>query len=133
MAGGDNGTGGNGSVYWKATHYGPNQQKRKIKVKSGQSQNNDEVDLDQDDALGRDQSTDVKEAGSRFGKTPFPGKGYFRVSLRYESKEEARRAGDWVADHVREVNGAFYLTVDVPAIERRAPRNDQPFEVMVEW
>ena len=133
MAGGDNGTGGNGSIYWKATHYDQNQRPRKIKVKIGPNHNNDEVDLDGNDALGRDADTAVTDAGARLGKTPFPNKGYFRVRLRYGSREEARQAGDWVAANVVEEAGAFYLTVRVPAINRRQPRQDLPFEVMVEW
>lgn len=128
MAGGDNGTGGNGSVYWKATHYGLNQQKRKITVKSGQNQNNDEVDLDQNDALGRDADTAVADVGKRLGH-----KGFFLVTLRYRTMEEARQAGDWVAANVRPAPGGFYLSVRVPVINRAAPRDDPPFEVMVEW
>jgi len=128
MAGGDNGTGGNGSVYWKATHYGPKQQKRRINVKSGQDHNDDEVDLAQNDALGRDKSTDVKDVGARFNQS-----GFFRVTLRYQTMDEARQAGDWVAANVKADTGGFYLTVKVPVIDRGAPRDNPPFEVMVEW
>jgi hypothetical protein len=128
MAGGDNGTGGNGSVYWKATHYGQNQQKRRINVKSGGTHNNDEVDFAQNDALGRDESTTVEKVGDRFEHP-----GFFRVTLRYGTMAEARAAVDWVAANIKEAAGGFYLTVKVPVINRKSPRDNQPLEVMVEW
>jgi hypothetical protein len=128
MAGGDNGTGGNGSVYWKATHYGSNQQKRKLKVKTGTAHNNDEIDLDEDDALGRDETTLVANVGERLGH-----KGYFLVTLRYRTLEEARQAGDWVAANVRLGPGGYLLSIRVPVIDRASPRENPPFEVMVEW
>jgi len=129
MGGGDNGTGGNGSVYWKTTHYDDNQQKRKQKVKAAaQPHGNDEIDLDHDEALGRDANTAVAEVGARYGL-----KGFFRVTLRYRTMQEAQQAGDWVAANVRPGPGGFLLEVKVPVINRQAPMENPPFEVMVEW
>lgn len=128
MAGGDNGTGGNGSVYWKATHYGNDQRRRKMKLKTGGSHGNDEIDVDQDDALGRDEATAVSQVGERLGHT-----GFFLVTLRYSTLEQAQQAGDWVAANVRPGSGGYLLTVKVPVINRARPRDNPPFEVMVEW
>jgi hypothetical protein len=60
MAGGDTEVGGNGSVYWRARHYGQGQSRRKLKCKdTGQQHRNDEIDVDSDEALGRDEPTSV--------------------------------------------------------------------------
>jgi hypothetical protein len=129
MGGGDNGTGGNGSVYWKTTHYDDNQQKRRMRPKGvGQPHGNDEIDLDRDEALGRDAGTAVAEVGARLGH-----QGFFRVTLRYRTMEEAQQAGAWVAANVRPGPGGFLLEVRVPVIDRQAPMDNPPFEVMVEW
>jgi hypothetical protein len=129
MGGGDNGTGGNGSVYWKTTHYDDNQRKRRLRVKTtGQPHGNDEIDLDRDEALGRDANTAVAEVGARFNQA-----GFFRVTLRYRTMQEAQQAGDWVAANVRPGPGGFLLQVRVPVIDRQAPMDNPPFEVMVEW
>src|SRR5262245_29963251 len=49
MAGGDTEVGGNGSVYWRARHFGKGQSKRKLKCKpNGQQHRNDEIDVDND-------------------------------------------------------------------------------------
>ena len=129
MGGGDNGTGGNGSVYWKTTHYDDNQQKRRLRPKAtGQPHGNDEIDLERNEALGRDADTAVAEVGARLGHP-----GFFRVTLRYRSMKEAQQAGDWVAANVREDAGGFLLEIKVPVIDRRAPMDDPPFEVVVEW
>ena len=129
MGGGDNGTGGNGSVYWKTTHYDDAQQKRKLRVKAGgQAHGNDEIDIETTGALGRDADTAVAEVGARLGL-----KGFFRVTLRYRTMQEAEQAGAWVAANVRPGPGGFLLEVKVPVIDRQAPMENPPFEVMVEW
>jgi hypothetical protein len=129
MGGGDNGTGGNGSVYWKTTHYDDDSQKRKLKVRTtGQPHGNDEIDLDASEALGRDANTAIAEVGTRLGHT-----GFFRVTLRYRTMQEAQQAGAWVAENVRPGPGGFLLEIKVPVIDRQAPMDNPPFEVMVEW
>lgn len=129
MGGGDNGTGGNGSVYWKTTHYDDNQQPQAMRLKpSGQPQGDDEIDLEGTGALGRDGRTAIAEVGARFGH-----QGFFRVTLRYRTIEEAQQAGDWVAANVRPGPGGFLLEIKVPVIDRDVPMDNPPFEVMVEW
>jgi hypothetical protein len=129
MGGGDNGTGGNGSVYWKTTHYDDSQQRRRQRVKqNGQPHGNDEIDLENSIALGRDANTAVAEVGARLGQ-----RGFFVVTLRYRTMQEAQQAGDWVAANVRPGPGGFLLSVKVPVIDRKEPMENPPFEVMVEW
>jgi hypothetical protein len=128
MGGGDTQVGGNGSVYWRSTHYDGSKKKRKMKVKSGSKHGNDEIDLGQDDAFGRDEDTKVTEVGARLGHS-----GFFLVTLRYQTMDDARLAGAWVAEHVRPGEGGFILTVRVPAIDRSSPDQNPPYEVKVEW
>jgi hypothetical protein len=128
MAGGDTGVGGNGSVYWRSRHYGSNQTKRKLKPKPAGPHNNDEIDLDSDEALGKDAATDVKDVGDRFGH-----KGFFLVTLRYETLQDAQAAGAWVAQNVQPGPGGYYLRVRVKAIDRSNPEAKPPLEIMVEW
>jgi hypothetical protein len=129
MGGGDTGVGGNGSVYWRTTHYGRDQQKRRLRTKpAGQPHGNDEIDIDNNDAFGKDAETDVAEVGARLGH-----RGYFLVTLRFRTMKEAEAAGAWVAQNVRPGLGGFLLTVRVPAIDRSDPQVDPPFEVRVEW
>lgn len=129
MAGGDTEVGGNGSVYWRATHYDDKRKKRKLRVRSGQQPHgSDEIDCERDEACGRDGETPVAEVGARLGH-----KGYFLVTLRFKTMKEAAEAGAWVAENVRPGMGGFLLTVRVPAISRTNPQVDPPFEVRVEW
>jgi hypothetical protein len=128
MGGGDTQVGGNGSVYWRSVHYDNAQNKRKMKVKSGPQHGNDEIDLSQDDAFGKDEDTQVTEVGARLGH-----RGFFIVTLRYQTMDEARAAGEWVAANVRPGLGGFLLTVRVPAINRTSPMQNPPYEVKIEW
>jgi hypothetical protein len=77
---------------------------------------------------GRDGDTPVAEVGARLGH-----RGYFLVTLRYRTMQEAEDAGPWVAQNVRPGQGGFLLTVRVPAIQRENPNLDPPYEVKVEW
>ena len=126
--GGDGQVGGNGSVWWKASHYkdGRKKQLRQGSSGPGGKPDKDEVKLS-DEALGHD-PTSVGEVGERFGH-----KGSFLVTLRYRTKAEAAAAGQWVADNVRPGPGGYLLTVLVPAINRDSPDENPPFEVKVEW
>jgi hypothetical protein len=129
MAGGDTQVGGNGSVYWRSTHYDDQYKKKKFKVKTEkQAQGNNELDFDGEDVCGRDGDTPVAEVGARLGH-----RGYFLVTLRYRTMQEAEDAGPWVAQNVRPGQGGFLLTVRVPAIQRENPNLDPPYEVKVEW
>jgi hypothetical protein len=46
---------------------------------------------------------------------------------------EARKAGKWVADHVRPGSGGWLLSVRVPVINRKTPEENRPYEIRVEW
>lgn len=130
MAGGDTQVGGNGSVYWKATHYDSSQKKRQLKTKTKGDvpHASDEIYITNDEVLGRDGETAVTDVGARLGH-----RGYFLVTLRYRTMQEAEEAGSWVAQNVRPARGGYYLTVRVPVINRDSPKEDPPFEVKVEW
>ena len=124
--GGDNQTGSNGSVWWKATHYKDGQNKP-LKAAGGTGNpGKNEVRLT-DSALGHDE-TPFDAIGARVGHT-----GSFLVTIRYRTIEEARAAGQWVADNVRPGAGGWLLSVVVPAIRRDQPDENPPFEVKVEW
>jgi hypothetical protein len=130
MAGGDTQVGGNGSVYWRSSHYDDHNRKKKLKLKDAKQQlhGSDEIDCNGDEACGRDGDTPVTEVGARLGH-----KGYFLVTLRYRTMKEAEDAGAWVAQNVRPGQGGFLLTIRVPAIQRETPEVDPPYEVKVEW
>lgn len=130
MAGGDTQVGGNGSVYWRASHYDDNQRKRRFRLRGEkqQRQGSDEIDVNGDDCCGRDGDTPVEEVGARLGH-----RGFFLVTLRYRTMQEAEAAGAWVAQNVRPGQGGYLLTVRVPAINRENPNIDPPYEVKVEW
>ena len=80
-----------------------------------------------DAVLGHD-PTLVKDAGRRLGHP-----GWFVVTLRYRTLAEARKAGPWVAEHVRPGPGGWLLSVRVPIINRKTPDENRPFEIRVEW
>jgi hypothetical protein len=126
MAGGDTEVGGNGSVYWRARHFGRGQSKRKLKCKpNGQQHKNDEIDVDNDEALGRDADTDVTDIGDRLGQ-----RGSFLVTLRYPTRADADAA---ISQAQISESGAVLVKIKVPAISRSRPNDDPPFEVKVEW
>jgi hypothetical protein len=77
--------------------------------------------------VGHD-STNVRDAGRRLGHP-----GWFVVTLRYRTLAEARKAGPWVAEHVRPGPGGWLLSVRVPVINRKTPEQNRPFEIRVEW
>ena len=124
--GGDNQVGGNGSVWWKSTHYRDGQKKALNASTGTGNPGKNQVRLT-DAALGHDE-TPFTEIGARVGH-----RGSFLVTLRYRTKEDAQAAGQWVADNVRPGQGGWLLTVVVPAIQRNQPDENLPFEVKVEW
>jgi hypothetical protein len=129
MAGGDTEVGGNGSVYWRARHYGEKQSKRKLKCKpQGQQHKNDEIDVDSNEALGRDGDTNVNDVGNRFQHP-----GFFGVTLRFATEADAQAACTEAARNVQSAPGGFYVRILVPAKNRSNPNVDPPFEVKVEW
>ena len=126
MAGGDTEVGGNGSVYWRARHFGKDQAKRRFRWRSrGQRHKNDEIDVDNDEALGCDEDTPATDVGNRLGH-----KGSFMVTLRYGSREDAQAALDQAQITG---TGPFFVKVLCPSITRTNPTEDPPFEVKVEW
>ncbi len=126
MAGGDTEVGGNGSVYWRARHFGKGQSKRKLKCKpNGQQHRNDEIDVDNDEALGRDADTAVADVGERLNA-----RGNFVVTLRFATRAAADAA---LAQAQITESGVVLVQLKVPAIARNRPNEDPPFEVKVEW
>lgn len=66
-------------------------------------------------------------------KTYLP-KPNFRVRLRYSSREDAQRAKE--SAEVVEIDGSFFLLVNVPAVRRKEEQvdpPDPPAEVRVDW
>jgi hypothetical protein len=58
----------------------------------------------------------------------------FRVRLRYASREDAQRAKE--SAEVVEIDGSFFLLVNVPAVRRKEEQVDPPnppAEVRVDW
>jgi hypothetical protein len=53
--------------------------------------------------------------------------------MRFDTIDEARAAGEWVAQNVTPVAGKFLLIVDVPARNRPNPNADKPADVRVDW
>ena len=129
MPGGDTEVGNNGSVYWRSTHYGTGPKPRKLKCKkTGDPHRNDEIDVDGDDALGKDTDTTLQQVGERFGHA-----GFFRVTLRYKTEAAAKGAGVWGSPNLTPVGTEFHFIVRVPAIPRDNHSDDPPFEVKVQW
>ena len=137
MGGGDTEVGGNGSVWWKVTHLDKegtrkwlqsNGQTAAAAARKGpiQKPGPDGVSV-ADEVVGHD-STHVKDAGRRLGHP-----GWFVVTLRYRTLAEAKKAGSWVAEHVRPGPGGWLLSVRVPVINRKKPEENGPFEIRVEW
>jgi hypothetical protein len=136
MGGGDTQVGGNGSVWWKVSHLDDAGTKKWLKS-NGQTAaaaregpapkpGPDAVNVG-DGVIGHD-STDVKDAGRRLGHP-----GWFVVTLRYQTMDDAKNAGPWVAEQVRPGNGGWLLSVRVPIINRETPDDNKPFEIRVEW
>ena len=129
MAGGDTEVGGNGSVYWRARHFDERQSKRKLKCKpNGQQHKNAEIDVDNDEALGKDDDTKVNDVGNRLGHP-----GFFGVTLRFATLADAQAACTRAGQNVQSDPGGFYVKIRVPAKNRDNPNADPPFEVKVEW
>ena len=131
MAGGESQVGGNGSVWWRVTHYDENTppKKRKLKAAGKGKPENHEVELS-DYATGHDRDTPAAQVGARFGRP-----GFFRVTLHYPNADAARAAGEYVAQNAKpSPDGGVALTLVVPAIDRPSPpADDQPWEIKVEW
>ena len=135
MGGGDTEVGGNGSVWWKVTHLDKGGTKKWLAANGQEAQRStarvakpgpDAVTV-ADEVVGHN-STKVKDAGRRLGHP-----GWFVVTLRYRTMAEARKAGKWVADHVRPGAGGWLLSVRVPVINRKTPDENRPYEIRVEW
>ena len=128
MAGGNTEAGGNGSVWWKVRHFDESGKTKKQKAAASPT---GQVVVDEvrtgDEVEGHD-DTPVRDVGKRLGHA-----GDFVVRLRYETMEQARKAGEWVAQNVKSGPGGYYLEVLVPAINREKPADNQPFEVRVDW
>ena len=135
MGGGDTEVGGNGSVWWKVTHLDKGGTKKWL-ASNGETTTARKGPLPKpgpdgvsvsDEVVGHN-STSVKEAGKRLGHP-----GWFVVTMRYRTMEEAKKAGPWVAENVRPGPGGWLLSVRVPVINRKTPDENRPFEIRVEW
>ena len=131
MAGGNTEYGGNGSVWWKVRYFdnaetGTTKKQRAIPGGTSGRPAVNEVNVG-DEVEGHD-DTPVRDIGKRVGHP-----GDFVVRLRYETMEQARRAGQWVAQNVKTGEGGYYLEVLVPAIDRKDPSENPPYEVRVDW
>ncbi|MGH9254836.1 MAG: hypothetical protein ACRD3C_09730 [Vicinamibacterales bacterium] len=122
--------GGNGSVHWRIEHHNgtPPFGKKPINPGPGGSQpGNDQVTTPGGDAKGKD-GIELANLGKRIGH-----QGYFLVTLRYDSLDDAKNAGAWVEQNVKPGAGGFFLTVLVPANDRSSPTDDLPYEIRIDW
>jgi hypothetical protein len=75
-----------------------------------------------------------RSAGKNAPSKTFLPKPNFRVRLRYSTREDAQRAKE--SAEVVEIDGSYFLLVNVPAVRRKEEQVDPPnppAEVRVDW